>query len=146
MALINCPECNNPVSDSAEKCPLCGFNLLDFRANRHIPKTSILSKKKKKGVASGVFTLIGSCILIAAGIPLIALGVGVIMIILGVVSFFIALSAVKKYQYGDCPYCGVELRVVTGNTSFKCPICNNIGIQTETSLETTHEYTPSEKT
>ena len=25
MALINCPECNNEVSDKAEICPNCGF-------------------------------------------------------------------------------------------------------------------------
>ena len=25
MALINCPECNNHISDQAKKCPVCGF-------------------------------------------------------------------------------------------------------------------------
>ena len=27
MALINCPECNNQVSNQALKCPLCGKQL-----------------------------------------------------------------------------------------------------------------------
>lgn len=27
MALINCPECNNTVSDSAVACPHCGFSI-----------------------------------------------------------------------------------------------------------------------
>lgn len=27
MALIKCPECNNEVSNSAESCPKCGFNM-----------------------------------------------------------------------------------------------------------------------
>lgn len=27
MALINCPECNNQISDKAEMCPHCGFKL-----------------------------------------------------------------------------------------------------------------------
>lgn len=27
MALINCPECNHQVSDTANTCPNCGFNL-----------------------------------------------------------------------------------------------------------------------
>ena len=27
MALINCPECNNQVSTTAEVCPHCGFNI-----------------------------------------------------------------------------------------------------------------------
>ena len=25
MAIINCPECNNKVSDKAESCPNCAF-------------------------------------------------------------------------------------------------------------------------
>lgn len=25
MAIINCPECNNKVSDKAENCPHCAF-------------------------------------------------------------------------------------------------------------------------
>lgn len=25
MALINCPECNNKISDTASNCPYCGF-------------------------------------------------------------------------------------------------------------------------
>lgn len=27
MALINCPECGREVSDKAEKCPNCGYNI-----------------------------------------------------------------------------------------------------------------------
>jgi len=27
MAIINCPECNNKVSDKAESCPNCAFPL-----------------------------------------------------------------------------------------------------------------------
>lgn len=27
MALFNCPECNNQISDTAEKCPHCGYPL-----------------------------------------------------------------------------------------------------------------------
>ena len=27
MALINCPECNKEISDSARKCPHCGYPL-----------------------------------------------------------------------------------------------------------------------
>lgn len=28
MALIKCPECNKEISDTAKKCPNCGYNLL----------------------------------------------------------------------------------------------------------------------
>ena len=31
MALVNCPNCGKPVSDSAEACPHCGF---EFKAER----------------------------------------------------------------------------------------------------------------
>jgi len=27
MAIINCPECNKEISDTAKSCPHCGFNL-----------------------------------------------------------------------------------------------------------------------
>ena len=37
MALINCKECGNSVSDVADKCPHCGYPL----KNEIIPKTQI---------------------------------------------------------------------------------------------------------
>ncbi len=37
MAMINCPECNEEVSDSASKCPKCGFLI-------NKPKRSIFGK------------------------------------------------------------------------------------------------------
>ena len=27
MSLINCPECKQPVSEKAEKCPRCGYTI-----------------------------------------------------------------------------------------------------------------------
>ena len=30
MALIECPECKNQVSDTAESCPKCGFAVKAF--------------------------------------------------------------------------------------------------------------------
>ena len=30
MALIQCPECNQPISDKALKCPKCGFPIQDY--------------------------------------------------------------------------------------------------------------------
>jgi len=32
MALINCPECKNEVSDKAEKCPKCAFPINSSQA------------------------------------------------------------------------------------------------------------------
>ena len=30
MALINCPECNKSVSDTAKECPNCGFDIKKY--------------------------------------------------------------------------------------------------------------------
>lgn len=38
MALINCPECNKEVSDTAEYCVQCGFDLLVYRENLRLDK------------------------------------------------------------------------------------------------------------
>ncbi len=142
MALVRCPECNHEISDTAEACPHCGYKLAEKREeqkdNPFVPVESPLSKKKASGLSNAILGMIGGCILIAVGIPLVAIGVGVVLIILGIVAFFGSMTDYKKHQYGKCPYCGTELKVVAGNTSFKCPVCNNVGKQTETSLESTH--------
>ncbi|MBE6748744.1 MAG: zinc ribbon domain-containing protein [Ruminococcaceae bacterium] len=41
MALITCPECNKEVSDSAKKCPHCGYKLKKLK---NIPKRSTIIK------------------------------------------------------------------------------------------------------
>lgn len=38
MALIKCPECNKEVSDTAEYCVQCGFDLLVYRENLRLDK------------------------------------------------------------------------------------------------------------
>lgn len=142
MALIRCPECNHEISETAESCPNCGYKLAEKREEQKEtpfePVISPLSKKKASGLSNAILGMIGGCILIAAGIPLVTIGVGVILIILGIVAFFGSMNDYKKHQYGKCPYCGTELKVVAGNTSFKCPVCNNVGTQTETTIESTH--------
>ena len=35
MALIECPECEGKVSDKAETCPHCGFNIKDYIKRSH---------------------------------------------------------------------------------------------------------------
>ena len=39
MALINCPECQNEVSEHAKLCPHCGY---------HIKQKKLISSKKTK--------------------------------------------------------------------------------------------------
>ena len=139
MALIKCPECNHDVSDTAESCPNCGFSLSSIIDEGFEPEYTTLSEVKKKGSGQSFIFLIGSIILLAIGVPLVAAGIGIVFVILGVIGFFISISNTKKVQYGKCPYCGTDLQIETAHTSFKCPACNNIGKQTQTRLYTTHK-------
>lgn len=36
MALINCPECNNEVSETAVMCPVCGYGVKEHFENIHL--------------------------------------------------------------------------------------------------------------
>ena len=60
MALINCPECNNQVSNKAEKCPKCAFP---------IKNKIIITKEKNEGCF--LQTLNMGCMLIFGIIALI---------------------------------------------------------------------------
>ena len=55
MALVNCPECRREnVSDTAESCPDCGFNIKEyFRAERVSRNREIEENKKKEIIARG---------------------------------------------------------------------------------------------
>ena len=46
MALIKCPECNNEISDKAESCPKCGYEL---NISEETTKDKSFSKDKKVG-------------------------------------------------------------------------------------------------
>lgn len=138
MALINCPECGKQVSDTAPACPNCGYDLtqkpIDFT-----PVIKPLSEAKRKNYGTMVAEIIGSIILLAIGVATVGAGIGIILIILGVAGFFVALSTGKKYQQGECPYCGELLNVpVPSSGNIKCPKCNNVSKRTDTSLESTH--------
>ena len=143
MSLINCPECNHQVSDTAETCPNCGFNIKSQA--EFTPVVNPLSETKKIGYVSGIVSALASVALIAIGVFTIAIGFGIILIILGVFGVFVALTKAQKVKYGKCPYCGTDLRVKINNTSFVCPICKNVGNQTDTTLESTHAYNAKEK-
>lgn len=56
MALINCPECNNQVSDTASCCPHCGFPL-------STPKTPQVARKvTSKWIKPLVIILVVFCV------------------------------------------------------------------------------------
>ena len=50
MSLINCPECNRQVSDQANSCPNCGFQIANYfnqkeRELKQIEQQEKLNKK-----------------------------------------------------------------------------------------------------
>lgn len=57
MALVNCPECNKEVSDTAITCPHCGYNLSK-------PSFTLPSPKKKKISCFAAFFIILGTIVI----------------------------------------------------------------------------------
>lgn len=57
MALIKCPECKNSISDKAEKCPKCGYEL---SGNNNSSELS----EKIKGKIDYKYVLIGLLILV----------------------------------------------------------------------------------
>lgn len=58
MALINCPECNREISDSAKVCPNCGFKLK--KPKKECKK---MNQKTKK-----IITIAACLVLVAVGI------------------------------------------------------------------------------
>ena len=59
MALIKCPECGNKISDQAESCPKCGYELK--KSNQEVGK----QLNKIKGKWDNKYLLI----IVAAVIP-----------------------------------------------------------------------------
>lgn len=139
MALIYCPECKKSISDTAEVCPHCGFKI-PAAGDDFEKVSSPLSAATTRGRGAQLAMIIGGCILIAVGIPLVSIGIGILLIILGIAALVMSFVSKGKYQVGDCPYCGTNIRVDSRMPSFICPNCKNSGVKTATALETTHVY------
>ena len=56
MALINCPECQKEVSDSAAACPFCGYGV-EAHFNKSTKAEEDYKKRKKKFLKIVAFTL-----------------------------------------------------------------------------------------
>lgn len=50
MALINCPECNQKVSDKAESCIYCGYPVKENQASKDTKQNKMLKPKDIKEI------------------------------------------------------------------------------------------------
>ena len=46
MALIKCPECDNKISDKADSCPKCGYEL--HKVSNEKSNNGMFNQKNKK--------------------------------------------------------------------------------------------------
>lgn len=95
MALIKCPECNGKVSDTADRCPHCGFNVQSclFNDNQEITQNV---KRKKMGFGQIIrkafsFDWIDSLYDKATDIPIIGNILGVLIMIIAIGVAFVAV-------------------------------------------------------
>lgn len=65
MSLINCPECNKEVSDTAKSCPHCGYNIEKYIADSQHKEVVTnkseapeIKKPSKTGLIIGIIALI----------------------------------------------------------------------------------------
>ena len=48
MALLNCPECNHQVSDTAKSCPNCGFAIMEYLEKEKLKHQAEIAEKERK--------------------------------------------------------------------------------------------------
>ena len=63
MALINCPECNAEVSDTALSCPHCGFGVKEY-VEKQAAKAKVSEVKPKSKFWIGVVCVLGIVVVI----------------------------------------------------------------------------------
>lgn len=67
MALVNCPECNNSVSSSAQMCPSCGFNVSLWIRNTEAQRQFQEAQARKNELKPKQSTYVGIvCVAFAA--------------------------------------------------------------------------------
>lgn len=134
MALVKCPECNGEISDTAVACPHCGYALIDERTVILEIKTTEL-KEKQRNIPMGIAFLMFGIPAVLFGLFLIVMIVGVFAIVGGVALISVGISNMKWSQIGQCPYCGLEIKVQCDATNFKCQHCKKTGVKKGEFLE-----------
>ena len=56
MALIKCPECDNKISDKADSCPKCGYELHKV-SNEKVIMEGLIKKIKKMDIGIYLYLL-----------------------------------------------------------------------------------------
>lgn len=90
MTLINCPECNKSVSNTAKQCPNCGYNIKAYIKQQKIQNTNLNENKDEKNAIIFFISVI------------------VVIIIIGIIMFFTTYvknntpdSSIKTNSYSD---------------------------------------------
>lgn len=107
MALTNCKECGQQVSDQAAACPHCGYRITPPEAQQDVPRTS--AAIRKAGSFAG-----GGCALQALGLLSLLAALGTIMtivgpIVFGILGFWLIYYGSKKASWHECSACGGRL-------------------------------------
>lgn len=128
MALVNCPECNKEISDSAKQCPSCGYEI-----QKEITRSEL--GEIEKNPAQGMLCIFVGIIAIIFGFLTIGIIIGIFAIIGGFA--FIGMGALKisGTQKGLCPYCNNELTVKHNAVVNKCPHCKKTSKKLNNYLE-----------
>ena len=98
MALVNCPECNQEISERANSCPKCGYSNEEINSNKGLSIFNWLKSRPSKRflimiaifnilVGSNFFRLaykngFSSSVMIVTGI------IGGIMVLAGIATFY----------------------------------------------------------
>lgn len=91
MALMNCPECGNTVSDRAEKCPQCGYPIVGEKSNGTEAVNATVTEEEQTALTTSVTDTGETPKKKTKKLAMIAIAL-VIVVILGVVGLTVAMS------------------------------------------------------
>ena len=101
MALIECSECRNSISDKATACPRCGCPLSPLSNGTSVYEYPSSSHDASSNNASNVSSS-GGCSTVLGGIAMIAVGGLICFIAVKVLNFIIALFGGVLALIGFC--------------------------------------------
>ena len=120
MALINCPECNKQISDTASKCKDCGFPINNNNTHQKKKMSGRIISKKWIGLHS----LISFVLAIGIGLPIffngndVASGIFIFFItaVIYWLILFLVFTVIKLYRKKEISKGWVRLHVLISIT------------------------------